>query len=377
MVATGARAQDPAAALARLFGQVPASPDWFTPAFLAAVPLDRLVGIVDGLKRQHGAVRSVADEHGSLIVRLDRADIPTQLTLDPQGRIAGLFFGAAIPAVTGLSDAAGIIAALPGQTAVLVTTDGQSRAEHAADMPLAVGSAFKLAVLRAVAIACDDGRLAWDRVVPLEPAWRSLPSGMLQDWPERTPLTVATLTNLMISVSDNTAADALIHLAGRDAVGTLTPRNVPFLTMREFFTLKARANAGLRERWARGDAAARNAVLLALAGLPLPRPGELEPGVTPGVEWFFTAREQAALLDATRGLPALGINKGPVEPGPWQAVAYKGGSEPGVLNYSALLTAENGRRHCVVVTWNNTEELDEQRLTGPFRALARTLGQEG
>ena len=180
----------------------------------------------------------------------------------------------------------------------------------------------------------------------------------------------------MVSISDNTAADALIHLAGRASIEALTPRNVPFLTTREAFVLKAAANTALRERWIAGDRAERTAVLAALAGLPLPRPEQLAEGVTSGVEWFFTTRELASLLDQTSALPPFTINKGPVDPGPWRTVAYKGGSEPGVLNLSALLVAGNGRRHCVVATWNNTDALDEEQLIQPFRALVRKLGQE-
>ena len=363
------------AALEGLFRQFPGSGS-FAPSLLAEVPFDRIEAVVGDLKKQHGAILSVEDWHGSLVVRLDRADVPARIALDGQNRIAVLFFSPALPVAAGLADPVGAIVALPGRTAVLVTTDGRTRAEHDADVPLAAGSAFKLAVLRAAALACDDRRLAWDRVVPLDPAWRSLPSGLLQDWPDQTPLTVATLANLMVSLSDNTAADALIHLAGRAGVGALAPRNLPFLTTREAFILKARANQGLREQWVAGGEAERSAVLAAIAGLALPRPEELAPGVTSDVEWFFTARELASLLQETRTLPALGINKGPVGPGPWRMVAYKGGSEPGVLNLSALLVAGDGRQHCVVATWNNTEALDEQRLLGPFRTLVQTLGRE-
>ncbi|MBS5905043.1 serine hydrolase [Roseomonas mucosa] len=375
--ADGAQAADaPAVVLERLFRQAPVNPGWFAPSFLAQVSSDQVKAIVDDLVRRHGPVQSVAGEQGWLVVRLARAEVPAQITLDAQGRITGLLFRPATPIVTDLDEPARAIAALPGRTAALVLTDGRTRLEHAADVPLAVGSAFKLAVLRAVAMACDDGRLGWDRVVRTGAADRSLPSGILQDWPAGTPITVAALANLMIALSDNTATDVLIRLVGHAAVSALSPRNTPFLTTRAAFVLKARANAALRRNWAAGTPSERLAILDAAAALPLPRPAELAPGVTSEVEWFFTARELAALLESIGWLPALGINKGPVDPVPWRSVAFKGGSEPGVLNLSALLATESGRRHCIVVTWNNTEETESERLIEPFRALVGKLSRE-
>ena len=364
-------------ALERLFRQVPPLADWFAPAFLAQVSAGRVAEIVAGLQGRHGPFREIVETNGSLSVRLLRADIPVQVVLDAQGRIAGLLFQTAEPAFGTLDDAVRAVADLPGRTAALVVTDGRTRAAHGADVPLAVGSAFKLAVLRAAAEAHEAGRLAWDQVVRLDPAWRSLPSGILQDWPDGTPVTVATLANLMVSLSDNTATDALLCLVGRSAVEALSPHNAPFLTTREAWVLKAAANGALRQEWLAADTASRRQLLPSLAALPLPRPADLAPGVTSDVEWFFTAEELCALLESTRSLPALGISKGPVDPGRWRSVAYKGGSEAGVLNLSATVEAESGKRHCVVATWNGTGALDQERLLEPFGAILRLLGHEG
>ena len=52
------------------------------------------------------------------------------------------------------------------------------------------------------------------------------------------PITIHTLASLMISESDNTATDALIDLVTRNSVETISPRNRPFMTTREFFQLK-------------------------------------------------------------------------------------------------------------------------------------------
>lgn len=176
----------------------------------------------------------------------------------------------------------------PAKPRYLVLSGGKVEAEHKADAALAVGSAAKLAVLKAVADAVAAGRLSWDQIVTLKDEWRSLPSGILQDWPAETPITIASLANLMISISDNTATDALIRIVGQEAVEAITPRNRPFLTTRELFALKA--NKDLSAAWENGDEAARRQILERISSEPLPDEGGLSTRLTIGIEWFFSAR---------------------------------------------------------------------------------------
>ena len=81
-----------------------------------------------------------------------------------------------------------------------------------------MGSTFKLATLTALRRDIEKKKRAWTDVVTLRPEVRSLPSGILRDWPDGSPLTLYALAALMISKSDNTATDALIGLLGRDAI---------------------------------------------------------------------------------------------------------------------------------------------------------------
>jgi hypothetical protein len=66
----------------------------------------------------------------------------------------------------------------------------------------------------------------------------------------------------------------------------------------------------------------------------------------------------------------MGINPGAVKKSDWDAVAYKGGSEPGVLNMTAWLR-KGSRSHCVSATWNAPQKLDE---TGFATAFAQAIG---
>ena len=378
-IAPGARAQamSAEAALARLFEAPRIEESWFAPSFLAAVPAGQVASIVEGLARDHGRLRGITGTGDRLSVELERAEVPTRITLDGEGRITGLLFEPHIATAGDLAAHVAAIAALPGETSVLVASAGETRAAHRPEAAMAVGSAAKLAILKAVADAVDGRQLAWDRVVTLDPAWRSLPTGILQDWPAGTPVTVATLANLAISRSDNTAADALLHLAGREAVEAVSPRNAPFLTTREFFVLKARANADLRRTWSAGDGAARRALLEPLSHRPAPRPGDLEAAPTLEVEWHLSAAEICRLLDDTADLPAFRINPGVADREAWASVAYKGGSEAGVLNLSTRLVGADGRAHCVVATWNDGATMDHEHMMAPYRAILRSLRISG
>ena len=125
---------------------------------------------------------------------------------------------------------------------------GQCRPIHAlgASTPAPLGSAFKLYVLDALARAIATHRVSWDQQLTVTSRVKSLPSGVLQNDPGGTKVTVRQAATDMISISDNTAANMLIRLLGRPAVKAATRSagmadpalDVPFLTTRELFVLK-------------------------------------------------------------------------------------------------------------------------------------------
>ena len=87
----------------------------------------------------------------------------------------------------------------------------------APDVARPLGSAFKLYVLGALAHAVAQGRVRWDDRLAIRARWKSLPSGVLQNVAAGTRVPLRRYANLMISISDNTAADHLIHRLGRRA----------------------------------------------------------------------------------------------------------------------------------------------------------------
>jgi beta-lactamase class A len=370
-----AAAPDPGVAvLERLFKEPKAQADWFTAQFIQSVPIEQVNTLLDSIRQQMGALQSVTGSGHNFVLHLDHGTVSARLVLAGDGKIAGLLLR---PAATqgSLDDHVRAITSLAGETAVLVTRNDAVLAAVRAEVPLAVGSAFKLAVLMAVAQAVTQKRLAWDQVVRLDPAWRSLPSGVLQDWPSGTPVTIATLADLMISKSDNTAADSLIALAGRAAVEAISPRNAPFLTTREAFVLKGEANAALRARWRAAGLDQRRELLRQIATMRLPTAEALATEASLDIEWRFTARELAALLEAIDAVPALHINPGLANRADWRSVAYKGGSETDCVNLSTLVVAHNGNRHAVVVTWNGPGASVE-RLAASYTGILRGLTQQ-
>jgi hypothetical protein len=255
-----------------------------------------------------------------------------------------------------------------------------------AERPLAIGSAFKLFVLAELVRQVKAGERRWSDVVPLGAP--SLPSGLLQDWPTGSPITLHSLAALMISRSDNSAADTLLALLGREKVERLLPalgvraadRNRPFLSTREAFALKF-GDPALLARWKASDATGRRALLPRLSGpIPAPDPGRLagRPVEIAAVEWFASPADLVRTLDWLRrsgdrtALELLAINPG-VSPDlarDFGYVGFKGGSEPGVLTLSFLLKSRQGRWMAVAATWNNDAvPLDEPRFIAPMSRL--------
>ncbi|MEL6159483.1 MAG: serine hydrolase [Cyanobacteria bacterium J06554_11] len=363
----------PTEILSRLFTDSELQREWFADSFLAQISLAEISQIIQGITGTLGSYQSIEDVDKGFVLTFERGTVPTHLALNNQGQITGLLFETPQLAARPLEEVIAELSALPGEQHLLMTRSGQPIAAVNADQPLAVGSTFKLLILQALQTQIANGERQWNEVVPLKDEWKSLPSGFLQTWPAGSQMTIETLATLMISQSDNTATDHLLNIVGRDVVEALSERNQPFLTTREAFVLKDPANRNILTRWRRSDE--RHTLLSALAALPLPAVSIFNEGPQAiDVEWFFTARELCEATEAVADLPLMGINPGLVDPAAWQKVAYKGGSEPGVENFTTYLVDENGPL-CVTATWNNEAGIDELRFSTLYRALIESARQ--
>lgn len=357
-------------------------PNRFTAEFLTQVPPSRLVLLLATLRSQGPwQVESVATDQTSGVAGLldnsgQRFVLRMQVTGD---RIAGALLttpprgerATTWPAVTARAELAG------GKAAVYAATVGRGdrlRPQFASGsrQPVPIASMVKLYVLAAVAERVAAGGLSWDTQLVLTAEDKSLPSGTLQDSPVGTRITVRQAATQMISSSDNTATDLLIRTVGTSAVQAAAARSGnthpdglrPLLTTRQLFWLALSDTPAARQaraEWAAGSPARRRDLLAALAiprsGTP-PVPAQPQVTWTAGVEWFASAEDLARahlylqrLATTASGRPVgeiLTVNPGIDVPG-WRQVAFKGGSDTGVVGLSFHALAGKQRQVLVLV----------------------------
>lgn len=359
-------------ALKRFFTEPTLSADWFAPNLLKAAPLDQLQAVRDQLVSAYGGLKDVKLGKDGFSIELERAFLPAKAALDDQERFIALWIGTPVPRGGSLSDLVTELANLPGQSSLLVIRDGEVLAERNADSALAVGSAFKLAVLLALKQEIEAGRARWDEVMPLEERFRSLPTGMLQSWPVGTPMTLQSLASLMISISDNTATDALIYRLGKSRIEPLLPPAArPLLTTRQYFLLAGQALAAQRAAYLTADEEGRRAILAGLGSKAPSLPDFVAANTGPDFGWHLSARDLCGLMDQVVGLPVLSIETAGADPGDWQALGFKGGSVAGAEALVGGFVDQVGRKLCLAVIWNDPAGIDAPRIEQLYgRALA-------
>lgn len=361
------------AALKILFSVKPAELDtakYFSPEFLKAVPDDKLKPLLTELSSKLGEFRSaVRVSEGSYNLIFSKGRMPSKISLNSKKLIAGLWVGNPVLADDDFEKISNDLKTLEGTVSVAVIKNGsESVFLLNPDVPLGVGSAFKLYVLKALNEKIKEGGCADNTVVELAKKDFSLPTGMLQNWPDKTPLTLRTLANLMISISDNTATDTLIGYLGRDRVEKCTPGRVrPFLKTLEMFKIKWALSDKEREEYLAAGLEEKYKLLERLAGMDkskikidLSRPILID-----RVEWHMTVRELCGVISELKGDPSLSINPGIADSASWHEIGFKGGSETGVLNYTHILQKkEGGDFYSVSATLNNeSAEVQTEKFT--------------
>lgn len=256
--------------------------------------------------------------------------------------------------------------------------NGQCQTVHAlnASEPRALGSEFKLYVLGELVHQVQEGKLSWDQPLAIRDDWKSLPSGFMQNQPAGTTFPLSYYAEEMIAVSDNTATDHLIHLLGQDNVeayqtamgNTHAALNNPFLTTREMFALKlavapyqtaAYINASPVERRQLLSSVVDQAQLSVEQAL-----GWTNPAFIGQIEWFASPSDICRAFATLQSLSEqpklaplkqiLSLNPGVAfDPRTWPYVAYKGGSENGVLTLGWLLQRGDGRWFVLSMMYNN------------------------
>jgi beta-lactamase class A len=356
----------------------------FDPTFLKAVPSAKLTPIfTDEYKRLGKCVSfQITDRTSPIAAKgnfiFEKYAVPATISVNPaeNNLIDSLWLAPAVPRTKSLDELVEKMKSLPGKCTFRVVRLGKDKLEVLAslepDTPLAIGSAFKLYILAELVHEIEAGQRRWEDVVKLEAAAMSLPSGQLQKWPVGSPITLHTLAALMISNSDNTAADHLLHVLGREKVESIlsdagnehAAMNRPFLSTREMFILHG--DNKLADAFNAANADGRRKLLeTSVASAPLDESKFSEsPTHIDSIEWFASTNDLCRVMDYfrkhTESGPAadarkiLSINPGlDIDTDRFPIVAFKGGSEPGVLNLTYLVQSRSGAWYALAATWNN------------------------
>jgi hypothetical protein len=325
---------------------------YFAADFLNVIPAEKIVEIkkiyVDALGKYKEA-RST-DSGYRLIFEKGEAD--SKIKVDADNKISTLWFGAPEFTSDTFEAVKDELKKLPGDVSVcLLRRDPAKEAAEEVfvlnpDKPLGCGSAFKLYLLKALEDSINKSERSWNDVIELREEWRSFPSGILQEWPTGSRHTLETLAGLMISISDNTATDHIYHLIGVDKLRKYFPASCvdlyntsQVLKLKFFFPADA-------QKYLKADAAGKKAVLAAMDAI---KPSEIaslsaiyqldEPMLVEEIEWFISTRNLCDVIYSLRDNRLIRINPatGLVDKKAWHIAGFKGGSEPGVLNYTWVL----------------------------------------
>lgn len=363
------------AAIEAVLAPGPVDPVLLSAEFTEILPADQLDAVLKDIKELVGPPVSVTEQSGTTyLVQTATHELTVDILLDDAGLITGLFLGPPSPLNATIESLLEEITSQAPKTSYLITRNGTVLHDGDAGMPLSVASTFKLGVLKVLNDDVAARTRKWSDVVELTTPDLSMPSGTLQTWPVGSPLTLHTLAAMMISVSDNTATDVLIRVLGRDRVEEALGI-APVITTRELFVLKG--SDEIRSRYlAADDIEDKRAVLAEADQMPLPEIVDIMDPYLEGVGWFVPLTTLCALMDDVAAVDIARINPGIAIPTQWQTIAFKGGSEIGVLSFVTGVTAANSDRYCVAAVWNAPHVLQETPITGVYAGLLSLLARQ-
>jgi len=365
-------------------------PKHFSPEFIAKIPEGYMKSIVSDLVGAMGFCATTEWLQGNEKTAKYKFVSPTlrYVTLDfsisDSNLIDGLMFrGLEFPdvVINSWQDVLTYSKSLEGRTAVSIQNFSKTRQDGKDELAIQpIGSGFKLYVLGELADQVKSGKLNWQQNFPIKAEWKSLPSGVMQDWENGKEVSLKTFADYMIMFSDNTATDHLMNILGRSEVesqlslmkNSFESRNRPFLTTAEMFKIKWASPLELIDSFIFGDEAAKRKVLEnEIAATPLEMVGSngvsMEtPSFIQEIEWFASTNDlcqgmkslkeknSPEILDSlSKNVPNLTLGQDSA----WAYGGYKGGSEPGVITMTYLLRHKNSEWGCVSLAWHNEKQV--------------------
>ncbi len=241
----------------------------------------------------------------------------------------------------------------------------------------AIGSGFKLFILGTLAKETNGDRRQLANVMKLRADWIGPPHSEMAEWPLGSPATLNTFALKMISISDNTATDHLLHLLGRENIEQQmavmghqhSQWNRPLLSTREMTMLRNKRTGMLGKKYLALDEQARRKFLADhFTGVPDYETLDFDTAAFDMAEWYATPMDMAHALSWLKqhtqsDQPAhllrevLAVEpKLPHDAQIWPYVGFKGGSEDKLIAGNWLLQNRNGRWYTFHVFWNSPQK---------------------
>ncbi|HAE37630.1 MAG TPA: hypothetical protein DCG57_03195 [Candidatus Riflebacteria bacterium] len=326
---------------------------YFAPEFLAVISAEKIVEIGKVYVNALGAYKKAKSaDNKKHLLEFEKGTAESLIIINANNKISTLWFGTPEISDDSLAAVKQAFEKLTGKVSVcLLRHDPAKNAPEEIltlneKTPLGCGSAFKLYLLKALDESVKQGKRSWTDIVEIRDEWKSFPTGILQDWPAGSRHTLETVAGLMISISDNTATDHIYNLLGEKTLREYFPASCVdlfntghLLKLKFFFPAKAL-------EFAKADAAARKGILNEMNSI---KPSEIasysaiyqieNPVLVEELEWFISTRDLCETIYSLRDNHLLRINPatGLVSKNDWHIAGFKGGSEPGVLNYTWVL----------------------------------------
>ncbi len=358
----------PDEAFGRMFSQGKAAVNaMFTEDFLKTVTEKRLHEIISFYQNEVGSFTRVETLKDGYKLHFVKGTVPASLSINEKNLISGLWFGVPEKSEDSFAEILEAFKKSPDRTSVCVlrykvpataeagqTAASQSEnslhpevvAELNASQPMGIGSTFKLYLLKALEDDVAAGRRSWTDIIELREDWKSFPSGILQDWNPGSRHSLETLAGLMISISDNTATDHIFNLLGAETVRKYLPETCKdtfntgqLLKMKFFYPEKA-------AEFIKADQKGKDAILREMDSII---PASIasyssiytldKPVLIDELEWFVSTRKLCETIWTLRDSTRIRINaaSGLINRADWHIAGFKGGSEPGVINYTWVL----------------------------------------
>jgi hypothetical protein len=316
----------------------------FSPDFFKKVSLNEIVKIKNKFLKNYGSFKTTIYQANNLKeIEFEKSKIPVKMSLSESGLIETFWFGVPIFFNDSKTDILKELEDYQSQVSICIRKDYTTLLDLNKENPMAIGSSFKLWTLSAIQEKVKNNEISWNDSITIRNEYKSLPSGILQNSPDGYKLTIRKAANLMISISDNTATDHLIRLIGRSNIEKSVPQTmIPYYLTKELFILKIGKDSSFVNNYINSSRDTKYSILrsidtnnvnsLDIKLFDFPRFIE--------IEYYASTEELCKKIESLYLEEALSLNPGLAKKTEWHYIAYKGGSEPGVLNMTYLLQKE-------------------------------------